>query len=118
MGGAGKDGEKAHGEKITSFSDWLKYAEPIAYQIGSHPAEFEEMQPGEFLLFLKGFEDRRKDEDFRRSYFTAMLMNPHLEKPISPQTIFNPLYYSPDEIKKMQDEKKQADIEYFKRFNQ
>jgi len=65
---------------------------------------------------LEAYMARRKDEDFRRSYFTAMMMNPHLKEPVNPQDIFNPLYYTPEEIKTMKEKEAQSDLEYFKSF--
>ena len=88
----------------------------MAYEIGLHPAEFERLQPGEFYKMLDGYKARRKDEDMRRSYFTAMLMNPHLKEPIDPQDIFKPLYYTQEEIDRQKQEKAQEDLAYFKSF--
>lgn len=88
----------------------------MAYEIGLHPAEFERLQPGEFYKMLDGYKARRKDEDMRRSYFVAMLMNPHLKEPIDPKDIFKPLYYSQEEIDRQKQADVQNDLEYFKSF--
>lgn len=119
MGGdeRGRGGSvQKEGKQVKSFAEWLEYAEPIAYRIGIHPAEFEDMQPGEFYHMLEAFQERRKDEDFRRSYFTAMIMSPHLKEPVNPQDLFNPLYYTQDEIRAMKEKQAMEDVEYFKSF--
>ncbi|WP_173443345.1 hypothetical protein [Selenomonas ruminantium] len=115
-GGKTASQKEKEGKPVNSFLEWLDYAEPIAYKIGIHPAEFDELQPGEFYRMLEAYMARRKDEDFRRSYFTAMMMNPHLKEPVNPQDIFNPLYYTPEEIKTMKEKEAQSDLEYFKSF--
>lgn len=80
------------------------------------PKEFEELTPGEFRKIVEASEARRKDEDYRRSYFVAMLMNPHLKDPVSPEQIFNPLYYTADELNEKKNQQAEEDLEYFKSF--
>lgn len=72
--------------------------------------------PGEFRRLVEAYEARRKDEDYRRSYFVSLLMNPHLKEPISPEQIFDPLYYTADEIKEKKNRQAEDEAEYFKNF--
>lgn len=88
----------------------------MAYRIGLKPQEFEELSPGEFRRLVEAYEARRKDEDYRRSYFVSLLMNPHLKEPISPEQIFDPLYYTADEIKEKKNRQAEDEAEYFKSF--
>lgn len=88
----------------------------MAYRIGLKPQEFEELSPGEFRRLVEAYEARRKDEDYRRSYFVSLLMNPHLKEPISPEQIFDPLYYTAEEIKEKKNRQAEDEAEYFKSF--
>lgn len=45
-----------------------------------------------------------------------MLINPHLKEPISPEQIFDPLYYTADEIKEKKNRQAKDEAEYFKSF--
>lgn len=92
-------------------------SEPVAYRIGLKPAEFEELTPGEFRLLVEASEARRRDEDYRRSYFVAMLINPHLKDPMSPDQIFDPLYYTAEEIEEKKNQQAEDEAEYFKSFD-
>ena len=94
----------------------MEQSEPVAYRIGLKPVEFEELTPGEFRLLVEAYEARRKDEDYRRSYFVSMMMNPHLKEPISPEQIFDPLYYTAEEIKEKKNRQAEDEAEYFKSF--
>lgn len=89
----------------------------MAYRIGLKPAEFEELTPGEFRLLVEASEARRRDEDYRRSYFVAMLINPHLKDPMSPDQIFDPLYYTAEEIEEKKNRQAEDEAEYFKSFD-
>lgn len=95
----------------------MEKSEPVAYRIGLKPTEFEELTPGEFRMLVEASEARRKDEDYRRSYFVAMLINPHLKDPISPDQIFDPLYYTAEEIKEKKNRQAEDEAEYFKSFD-
>ena len=55
-------------------------AEPAAYSIGLKPHEFEEMQPGEFLVMLEAVNRRRREEDYRTAYFLSFVIAPYLKK--------------------------------------
>ena len=88
----------------------------MAYRIGLKPQEFEELTPGEFRLLVEAHEARRKDEDYRRSYFVSLLMNPHLKEPVTLEQIFDPLYYTADEIKEKKNRQAEDEAEYFKSF--
>lgn len=92
-------------------------SEPVAYRIGLKPTEFEELTPGEFRLLVEASEARRRDEDYRRSYFVAMLINPHLKDPMSPDQIFDPLYYTAEEIEEKKNRQAEDEAEYFKSFD-
>ena len=96
----------------------MEQSEPVAYRIGLKPVEFEELTPGEFRLLVEAYEARRKDEDYRRSYFVSMMMNPHLKEPIRPEQIFDPLYYTADEIKEKKNRAAEEELEYFQSFDQ
>lgn len=67
-------------------------------------------------MMLDAYKARQKDADYKRSYFVSMLMNPHLQEPISPEKIFNPLYYTKEEVEKMEGDKAAEDIKYFDSF--
>lgn len=95
----------------------MEKSEPVAYRIGLKPAEFEELTPGEFRLLVEASEARRRDEDYRRSYFVAMLINPHLKDPMSPDQIFDPLYYTAKEIEEKKNRQAEDEAEYFKSFD-
>lgn len=43
-------------------------------------------------------------------------MNPHLKEPISPEQIFDPLYYTAEEIKEKKNRQAEDEAEYFKSF--
>jgi hypothetical protein len=45
-----------------------------------------------------------------------MIMSPHLKEPVNPQDLFNPLYYTQDEIRAMKEKQAMEDVEYFKSF--
>lgn len=45
-----------------------------------------------------------------------MMMNPHLKEPISPEQIFDPLYYTAEEIKEKKNRQAEDEAEYFKSF--
>lgn len=47
-----------------------------------------------------------------------MLMNPHLKEPISLEQIFDPLYYTADEIKEKKNRAAEEELEYFQSFGQ
>ena len=89
----------------------------MAYRIGLKPQEFEELTPGEFRLLVEAHEARRKDEDYRRAYFVSLLMNPHLKEPITPEQIYDPLYYTAEEIEKKKNQQAEDEAEYFKSFD-
>ena len=84
----------------------------MAYRIGLKPQEFEELSPGEFRRLVE------KDEDYRRSYFVSLLMNPHLKEPVTPEQIFDPLYYTADEIEEKKNRAAEEELEYFQSFGQ
>lgn len=94
----------------------MKAAEPVAYRIGIHPDEFGNLQVREFNLMLEAYKVRQKDEDYKRSYFVSMIMRPHLQEPVSPDKIFNPLYYTKEEVEEMEGDQAAKDAEYFDSF--
>ena len=95
----------------------MEKTEPVAYRIGLTPREFEELSPGEFRQLVEAYEARRKDEDYRRAYFVSLLMNPHLKEPITPEQIYDPLYYTAEEIEKKKNQQAEDEAEYFKSFD-
>ena len=76
-------------------------AEPVAYAIGLKPHEFEEMQPGEFLLMLETVNRQRREEDYRTAYFLSFVIAPYLKKDskISLEDIVDPLWMTEEELK-------------------
>ena len=76
-------------------------AEPVAYAIGLKPHDFEEMQPGEFLVMLEAVNRRRREEDFRTAYFLSFVIAPYLKKDskISLEDIVDPLWMTEEELK-------------------
>ena len=74
------------------------------------------MQPRELYKMMNAYRQRQKEEDRKRAYLVTWMVNPHLEKPIKPDDVFDPMYYSPEELEKKKQEKMQADLEYFKSF--
>lgn len=76
-------------------------AEPVAYAIGLKPHEFEEMQPGEFLIMLEAVNRRRREEDFRTAYFLSFVIAPYLKKDskLTLEDIVDPLWLTEEELK-------------------
>lgn len=72
------------------------------------------MQPREFYAMLDAYEQRRKDEDYRRAYFVSWIIRPHVKDAIPPDDIYRPLYYTQEEIQTMKEEKAKQDLEFFK----
>lgn len=46
-----------------------------------------------------------------------MLINPHLKDPMSPDQIFDPLYYTVEEIEEKKNRQAEDEAEYFKSFD-
>lgn len=57
------------------------------------------MTPGEFYTCLDGYKARQKMEDQRRAYFVSLLMSTQTKEPVKMNDIYEPLWYSLDEIK-------------------
>ena len=76
-------------------------AESVAYAIGLKPHEFEEMQPGEFLIMLEAVNRRRREEDFRTAYFLSFVIAPYLKKDskLTLEDIVDPLWMTEEELK-------------------
>ena len=76
-------------------------AEPVAYAIGLKPHEFEEMQPGEFLVMLEAVNRRRREEDYRTAYFLSFVIDPYLKKDskLTLEDIVDPLWMTEEELK-------------------
>lgn len=73
------------------------------------------MTPGEFYLCLDGYKDRIKSQDQRRAYFVSLLMSMHTKEPVKMESIFEPLWYSEDEIKARHNDVAKADHETLKK---
>ena len=88
-------------------------AEPLAYEIGLKPKEFEQMQPGEFWLLLEANNRHQREQDYRSAYFLSFLIAPYLKKgsTISIEDIVDPLWEDPKELKKKKAEKRKKKIE-------
>lgn len=76
------------------------------------------MQPRELYKMMDAYRKRNKDADRKRAYLTTWIVNPHLKEPVKPDDIFNPMYYSAEEIEKMKQEKAKSDLEYFESFKE
>ena len=76
-------------------------AEPAAYSIGLKPHEFEEMQPGEFLVMLEAVNRQRREEDYRTAYFLSFVIAPYLKKDskLTLEDIVDPLWMTEEELK-------------------
>ena len=76
-------------------------AEPVAYAIGLKPHEFEEMQPGEFLVMVEAVNRQRREEDFRTAYFLSFVIAPYLKKDskLTLEDIVDPLWMTEEELK-------------------
>ena len=76
-------------------------AEPVAYAIGLKPHDFEEMQPGEFLLMLEAVNRRQREEDYRTAYFLSFVIAPYLKKDskLTLEDIVDPLWMTEEELK-------------------
>lgn len=76
-------------------------AEPAAYSIGLKAHEFEEMQPGEFLVMLEAVNRRRREEDYRTAYFLSFVIAPYLKKDskLTLEDIVDPLWMTEEELK-------------------
>lgn len=83
-------------------------AEPLAYEIGLRPKEFEQMQPGEFWKMLEAYQRRQREQDYRTAYFVSYLIAPYLKKEsnITVEDIVDPLWEDPEELKKRKAEEK------------
>lgn len=88
-------------------------AEPLAYEIGLKPKEFEQMQPGEFWLLLEANNRRQREQDYRSAYFLSYMVAPYLKKgtKITVEDIVDPLWEDPEELKKRKTEERKKKIE-------
>lgn len=88
-------------------------AEPLAYEIGLKPKEFEQMQPGEFWLLLEANNRRQREQDYRTAYFLSYLIAPYLKKEstITIEDIVEPLWEDPAELKKRKAKERKKKIE-------
>ena len=50
------------------------------------------MQPRELYKMMDAYRQRQKEEDRKRAYLVTWMVNPHLEKPIKPDDVFDPMY--------------------------
>ena len=58
------------------------------------------MQPHEFDALIRGYLRREKARDYKKAYFTAWLISPHVKKPIGAETIADPLWVTEQEKQK------------------
>ncbi len=93
--------------------EWVRIAEPIAYEIGLKPWEFEQLQPGEFMLMLEAENRRQREQDYRAAYFLSYIIAPYLKKgsSLSLDDIVNPLWMGAEEIQENKQRKIQSDKE-------
>ena len=64
------------GVQVKSFSQWIEWAEPLAYgPLNLLPREFEKLQPTEFNQLLEGYNWRAKRKEEFAAYFVSCLMN-------------------------------------------
>jgi hypothetical protein len=80
---------------VSSFLDWVDWAEPIAYgPLGLKPWEFERLQPGEFLGLWDGYRWRQEQQENMAAFFVCQLMNisgKSLKRAITPKELLKPL---------------------------
>lgn len=82
-------------------------AEKAAFTIGIHPAEFEDMQPGEFYLCFEAFQDAQKARDARTAYWVSVLLSPYAKKPVKVKDLMEPLWTTPAQrMRKMAEDRK------------
>lgn len=55
----------------------MDFAEPLAYEKGIKPEEFEKLQPGELYKWLEACSRRQEANDYKAAYFTAWLLSPY-----------------------------------------
>lgn len=49
----------------------------MAYEKGFKPAEFADLQPGEFYKYLQACDRKQRDSDYRAAYFVSWLLAPY-----------------------------------------
>lgn len=86
---------------FSSVAEWARQTEPLAYELGIRPREFEGMQPGEFWLVLEAHVRRQKEQDRRAAYFVSILMAPYMKEGthIDVEDIVAPLWGETEELK-------------------
>lgn len=85
-----------------------------ALKLGLSIDEFLNLQPQELRKIAKAYNERKKEEDFRRSYFVSWIVNCQLEKPVSVNDIYEPLWVSKEEKEKQMMDDREV---LFKEFN-
>lgn len=58
---------------------------------------------------------RMKREDHRRAYFVAALLSTQTKEPVTPDMLYEPLWYSSEEIEKRKNERLLRDHETLKK---
>ena len=92
----------------------MEKSEKVAFSIGIHIEEFERMTPGEFYTCLDGYKVRLQAEDQRRAYFVSLLMSTQTKEPVKMEDIYEPLWYTQEEIKARHEAKSKADHDKLK----
>ena len=82
-------------------------AEKAAFTIGIHPAEFEEMQPGEFYQCFEASQEAQKARDCRTAYWVSVLLSPYSKEPVKVKDLIEPLWTTPQQrMRKMMEDRK------------
>ena len=72
-------------------------AEKAAFSIGIHPAEFEELQPGEFYQCFEAAQEAQKARDYRMAYWVSWLLAPYAKEPVKVESMVEPLWTTPEQ---------------------
>ena len=90
---------------MSSFGEWAEAAEEIAYaELALTPKEFEELQPREFYALIRGWKRREKERDYKKAYFVAWMIAPHLKEEVSAERIAAPLWRNSAEERRKAEE--------------
>lgn len=82
-------------------------AEKAAFTIGLHPAEFEDMQPGEFYQCFEAAQEAQKARDCRTAYWVSVLLSPYSKEPVKVKDLIEPLWTTPQQrVRKMMEDRK------------
>jgi hypothetical protein len=77
---------------VYSFSEWLEWAEPIAYgPLNLLPETFGKLQPHEFEKLWDGYQWRKKQRETEAAYWVHRIAVHLVKKPMTPEELLRPL---------------------------